>query len=307
MTTVPSPVLMGREWPNASTSVFVDVDGIRWHVQRMGSGPAMVLLHGTGATCHSWEGLASELSTEFALTIIDLPGHGFTQPVPRTRMTLPSIARLVSDLLRSLHVAPAIIVGHSAGAAIAIRMALDGLAAPALIVSVNGALLPWRGGGRWLFPTLARAMASSGLLAHVLSRRADRPGVVERLLEGTGRLPPKRSVEFYRAALRRSSQVQAALDMMAMWDLEGLERDLPKLETRLLLIAAGEDRAVPADAAFAVSAKVPNAEVCYLRGLGHLAHEESPKQVAAAVRAALLQRPDPVSHAEVASRRSGAP
>ncbi len=41
-------------WPNSGASRFVTAAGIRWHVQQMGSGPALLLVHGTGASTHSW-------------------------------------------------------------------------------------------------------------------------------------------------------------------------------------------------------------------------------------------------------------
>ena len=43
----------GRDWPNHAASRFVEAAGMRWHVQVMGSGPALLLLHGTGAATHS--------------------------------------------------------------------------------------------------------------------------------------------------------------------------------------------------------------------------------------------------------------
>lgn len=281
------PAIDGHAWPNASASRFVQAAGLRWHVQQLGSGPPVLLIHGTGASCHSWEGLAAELQRDFALTMIDLPGHGFTDPVARSEMTLPTVARLVGELLKVLGVTPRLILGHSAGAAIAVQMALDRrMAPPDAIISINGALLPWRGVARWLFPPMARMLASGGLATHLLARRAEQPGAVERMLAGTGRLPPARSVAFYKLMLMRPSHVQAALDMMAMWDLESLERDLPRLGVELILIACGEDAAVPPDAAFAVKDRVGSARAHYLRGLGHLAHEERPGEIADVIRAA---------------------
>lgn len=281
MTDEPRPSIDGHEWPLAAHSRFVRAGGLRWHVQILGNGPPMLLIHGTGASCHSWEGLAAELRCRFTLVIVDLPGHGFTDCLPRTGMTLPSLARLLGELLEALGLSPRVVVGHSAGAAIAVRMTLDRcLAPPDLIVSINGAMLPWRGVARWLFPQMARALAAGGPAAHFMSRLAGQTGAVERMLKGTGRPPPPRSTNFYRLLLQRQSHVQAALDMMAAWDLEALDSDLPGLSVPLLLIACGEDTAVPADVAFAVRDRVSTASVHYVRNLGHLAHEESPQSIA---------------------------
>ena len=47
----------GRDWPNRTASRFVSAAGIVWHVQVAGEGPALLLLHGTGAATHSWAGV----------------------------------------------------------------------------------------------------------------------------------------------------------------------------------------------------------------------------------------------------------
>lgn len=297
------PSIRGQVWPNASASRRVRAANLWWHIQQLGSGPPMLLIHGTGASSHSWEGLTLELGDEFSLTIVDLPGHGFTEPVQRAAMTLPNVARLVGELLQVIGVQPRIIVGHSAGAAIAVRMTLDRhVAHPETIVSLNGALLPWRGMAGWLFPSMARALAASGVVTPLLARRAAHPGAVERMLAGTGPLPPARSIAFYKLMMERPAQVQAALDMMAMWDLESLRRDLPRLDSDLVLVACGEDTAVQPDAAFAVKDALRHAHVRYVRGLGHLAHEEAPAQIADLVRAACrVATPPSTSRARVCS------
>ena len=68
----------GRDWPNREASRFVEAGGLRWHVQQMGRGPVLLLLHGTGASTHSWRALLPLLAKSFTVVAPDLPGHGFT-------------------------------------------------------------------------------------------------------------------------------------------------------------------------------------------------------------------------------------
>ena len=112
----------GLTWPNRAASSFVEAGGLRWHVQQAGTGPTLLLLHGTGAATHSWRGLFPLLAQHFAVIAPDLPGHGFTTaPLPAAH-SLPSFAALIAALLAKLEAQPALVVGHSAGAAIAARM-----------------------------------------------------------------------------------------------------------------------------------------------------------------------------------------
>ncbi|NBQ74895.1 MAG: alpha/beta hydrolase, partial [Acetobacteraceae bacterium] len=52
----------GRDWPNRTASRFVEAGGLNWHVQLMGQGPCLLLLHGTAAATHSWRDLAPLLA-----------------------------------------------------------------------------------------------------------------------------------------------------------------------------------------------------------------------------------------------------
>jgi len=272
----------GADWPNHDASTFVEAGGIRWHVQRMGSGPALLLLHGTGASTHSWRNLAPILARKFTVVAPDLPGHGFTAMAPCGGMSLPGMARLVAALLAELDVAPAFVVGHSAGAAILARMTIDGAVAPAALVSLNGAFVPFGGMLRFLSP-IARVMAATPLAARLFASRADDPRAVDRLLYGTGSTLDAEGVALYARLIRSPAHVHGALTMMASWSLDELVRDLGRLAVPTLLVAAGNDRTVPPSQATQVASHIHGARVEKLPGLGHLAHEEAPDRVAALI------------------------
>jgi magnesium chelatase accessory protein len=270
----------GLDWPNRSSSAFVSAGGLRWHVQKMGSGPSVLLLHGTGASTHSWAALAPLLAKHFTIVAPDLPGHGFTESPPRAALSLPEMARQIGDLLRTLAFDPAMIVGHSAGAAIMIRMTLNGILDPSALVSLNGALLPFGGPASQFFSPLAKLLVLNPLVPRLFAWRASDRAAVERLIRNTGSAIDATGVEYYRRLVSSPRHVGAALAMMANWDLKPLVLDMPKLKIPLLLVAGGEDRAISADQAFQVREHLRSATVEYLRGLGHLAHEEQPEEIA---------------------------
>ena len=271
----------GRDWPNRSASRFVQAAGLRWHVQIMGSGPDLLLVHGTGAATHSWRVLASRLARHFRVIAPDLPGHGFTELPPAHRLSLPGMARALAGLLAVLDVRPVLAIGHSAGAAILARMCLDGLIAPARLISLNGALLPLGGLAGQIFSPIAKLLVLNPLVPWALSWRAADRTVVHRLITGTGSTLEPQDLDRYGRLFARSGHVAGALGMMANWDLHPLARDLPKLAVPLTLVAAAGDRAIPPGDAHRVAARVRRgAEVVELPGLGHLAHEEAPERVA---------------------------
>ena len=110
----------GQDWPNGEASYFVEAAGLRWHVQQMGRGPSVLLLHGTGSSTHSYRVLAPLLASSMSVTTLDLPGHGFTSSPEVNGLTLNGMAKSIAELLRVISCRPVIIVGHSAGAAVMI-------------------------------------------------------------------------------------------------------------------------------------------------------------------------------------------
>jgi magnesium chelatase accessory protein len=273
-----------EDWPLREHSLRVVAGGLEWHVQRYGAGPPCLLLHGTGAATHSWRGLGPLLARRHTVIAPDLPGHGFTQTLPGSRWSLPGVAHAVTELAHAMG-SPAIVIGHSAGAAIAARAALDGGIAPRAIVSLNGALRAWRGPAAVVFAPLARLMAATPLVPGLFARRAADRSVVERLVGNTGSRLDRRGLDHYARTVRNAGHVAGALQMMANWDLAPLERDLPRLGERLLLIVGANDRTVPPSESRHGHARTPGSQLVVLPGLGHLAHEEAPEAVAAAIEA----------------------
>lgn len=271
----------GHDWPNREASRFVAAGGLRWHVQVAGSGPALLLLHGTGASTHSFRDLLPLLARRFTVVAPDLPGHGFTtRPTDPSGLSLPGMAASIAALLRALAVAPQVAVGHSAGAAILCRMCLDGSLAPRALVSLNGALLPLPGLRHPAFTPLVRSVVSGDWLPRLFARRMESPSEVERLLARTGSTIDARGRELYARLSRNASHTGAALAMMGHWDTRPLEAGLPQLAVPMLLLVGARDGMILPGVALRVRSLAPRSELRQIPGLGHLAHEESPQLVA---------------------------
>jgi len=259
---------------------FVDAGGLRWHLQIQGAGPIALLVHGTGASNHSWRGLIPYLAPHFTVLAPDLPGHGRTSLGRGRNMSLPGMSDALGELLLTMDADPVLAVGHSAGVAVLARLALDGGLPRARLASVNGALLPLRGVQGHLFSPMAKLLAINPLVPRLVSWAAGQSSLVDRMLADTGSRIDPTGVEQYRRLAGSPRHVAAALKMMARWDLQPLGRELGRITSPLLLIAGAADRMVPPEDAQRVRALIPEAELVAVDGLGHLAHEESPGQIA---------------------------
>lgn len=267
------------DWPHRDKSQMIRAGGVDFHVQEWGDGPVILLIHGTGASTHSFAALAPLLANQAKAIAIDLPGHGYSETDNSDLFTLPGMARAIAALLKQMGTDPVLAVGHSAGAAILIRLALDGAIAPAAIVSLNGAILPMHPFSHPFVSLMAKFLAANPFVPWFFSKQAD-GATVDKLLKDTGSKVPEESRACYRRLLQSRRHVAAALRMMAHWDLETLARDLPGLKTKLVLIAGDSDRTIPPSSSDAVARLVAGAELQRLPHLGHLAHEENPELIA---------------------------
>lgn len=274
----------GRNWPNRSASRFIEAGGYNWHVQIMGPDgkdvPVCLLIHGTGASTHSWRDLMPLLAQDYRVIAMDLPGHGFTRPNFRQRVTLPLMAGSIAALLDSLDAVPALIVGHSAGAAIGMQIMLDrDWQVP--LVGLNPALMPFPGLASKLFPQLAKMLFTNPLVSQIFARMARYPGTVERFLgKATGSTIDRAGLKQYEILMSRSGHCDGAIRMMASWRLEPLQARMQELQAPVLLVHASGDTAIPRSAVKGAADLIPHCIFEELKGAGHLAHEERPQQIA---------------------------
>lgn len=282
----------GRRWPHRECSRFVQAAGLQWHVQVFNADaalPTALLIHGTGASTHSWRGLAPLLSPHFNVLSLDLPGHAFTD-MPSGgsgawQMSLPGMAKAIAELLLALDASPMLLIGHSAGAALAVRMALDGLATPQHIVGINAALQPLGGLAGQVFSPVAKLMSALPFVPSLFAWQATHPSVLQKLIDSTGSRLDAEGMALYGQLVSNPGHAAGALAMMANWNLPQLASDLPRLTTPLRLVVGSQDRTVPPYQADRLMSSWPASatvqpQLLTLPGLGHLAHEERPDLLA---------------------------
>jgi len=272
----------GADWPHRERSRFVEAGGVDWHVQHWPrtDAPVLLLLHGAGASTHSFARLAPLLAMRYEVIAPDLPGHGFSGPAPPRAAGMEGMARGVTALLRTLQRPAALLVGHSAGAAVAVCMVLHAEARPRAIAGINAALLPLRGLAGTFFSPAAKLLALNPLVPHFFAWRAADRFVLDRLLASTGSMVDDDSRRFYGRLIAHPGHVAGTLAMMAQWDLPALAAWLPKLTVPLHLLVGERDGTIPPADAARVQRLLPASTRQSWPGLGHLMHEEAPQRVA---------------------------
>lgn len=277
-------------WPNAGASRHVDCPPHRWHVQVAGAGPVLLLLHGTGAATHSWRDLLPILAQRHTVVAPDLPGHGFTRLGTRRRSSLPAMAEDVGRLCDALSLAPEAVVGHSAGAAIGLGLAM---ARPGIghAIGLNAALGEFDGPAAFLFPAMARVLAATPFLPATIAGLISATGGAERLLDATGSRIDAEGRRLYGQLIARPAHVEGAIAMMAQWSTRGVRERLPDLAAQASFLYGEADRTVPPRISRDCAGLARNGQAISLGPLGHLAHEEAPESVSGAILDLLASAP----------------
>ena len=273
------PDRLPSDWPLKEYSEFVYCAGTLWHTQRIGAGPVSLLLHGTGSATHSMAGIAEHLSDQFTCLLVDLPGQGFTQAIEEREHLLTAMANAISTLCKQLKLDPDYVIGHSAGAAVSIRMCLDGHIDPRGLLSINGALLPF---GAFIEPIMlkaARALSRSPRVSQFLAQRGTGESDVRRALRDTGATISEPMIRRYTTLISKPEHIEGTLRMMGGWELGQLAKDLPKLTTPIHLVGCAKDHIVPASRAHRATRELPNATAVTLDDAGHLIHEADPGRI----------------------------
>jgi magnesium chelatase accessory protein len=270
-----TPGALPADWPFKAQSSLISTGRHRFWTIDTGpkDAPALLLLHGTGASGHSFARTIPGLSQAYSVITPDLPGHGCSAMGFAGRLGLDAMAQDLWTLCGTLKIQPKAIIGHSAGAAIGLRMAE--LRPVPHIIGLNAALGEFDGAAAFLFPIIAKGLASLPFAATAITTFFGRPGTVDRILTGTGSpLDPEGRAQ-YLSLVRDPDHVTGALGMMADWKLQGLLTRLPQTQTKVTLIASEGDRAVPAKVSIDAAKRIPGAKLHLLPKLGHLAHEET--------------------------------
>lgn len=291
---VPVPPLTGVQPPRQladGQSRFVDVplgsDRLEVHYKEAGEGePALLLLHGFGASLFSWHVVLEPLAAAHRVIAYDRPAFGLTErPMPESwgtpadwRAGIPYGSQAQTEmavaLLNQLGVGEAVLVGHSAGGAIAVQTALDHPERVRALVLISPAV--YGDGGnpalRWLLgtpqmrrvgPLLVRRIGSSGL------------DVIRTAWHDPSRIPDE-TWAGYTAPLSTENWDRALWELTAAGRSRGLAARLPELTLPVLVITGDDDRIVPTAQSVRLAEELPNAELLVIPACGHLAHEECP-------------------------------
>lgn len=266
-------------------SKFAEVDGIRFHYRDVGTGPTLLLIHGQSANLFTWEGWAKELSDDFRIISIDLPGHGLTGPDPQLRYSWQGLADLVDKFANHLGIDRFSIAGNSLGGAVALRYTLSHPQ------KIDNLVLLSSIGYRPQEPAaLVFRMLSMPIVGHLLNATTTKWFIRTGLQMAYGnrdKLTEENVVRYRKMVLREGNRrasrktLQSSLRPGAF---ESLAELVPKIDAPTLILWGADDAfSLPKYARWFDEA-LPNSTLHMFAGVGHMPMEEAPHETTQQVR-----------------------
>lgn len=264
-------------------------DGANVHIRDTGGRegqPAMVLIHGSNSSLHTWEPLVARLRNEWRIVRIDMPGHGLTGATPTGRYDTAEMVATVDQVANALGLPRFVLGGNSMGGGVSWRYAVAHPERVQALILLDASGMPPRAEdpapasnigfrimrspvGRWL----GMRITPRSLIEQSLRQSVSNQAVVT-----------DEAVTRYWELLRFPGNRAATMTRFARgWETSAAEQARTITAPTLVLFGA-EDRLINASAAQSFAERLPNDTVVILPGIGHLPMEEAPDETAAAIR-----------------------
>ncbi|MDP3107388.1 alpha/beta fold hydrolase [Hydrogenophaga sp.] len=271
----------------APPSQFVRVGGMDVHLRDEGPREdplPIVLVHGTSASLHTWDGWVDTLKQRHRVIRVDLPGFGLTGPSPDGDYSLPAYARFIVQLMDRLNLQQVVLAGNSLGGAVAWKTAVDHPSRVARLVLVDAAGYPMEAQSIPLGFRLANIPALSPLLRNVLPRRLVESSV-RNVYADPGKVTPELIDRYFELTLREGNR-RALSDRLRAGN-EAFAAQIAQIKQPTLVLWGAQDRLIPPTQAQYFARDIAGSQVRVFEGLGHVPHEEDPARTVAAVQAFL--------------------
>lgn len=274
----------------ATPSQFVELAGMSVHLRDEGPREdplPLVLLHGTGASLHTWDGWADALRDQRRVVRFDQRGFGLTGPSPDGRYAIEDYAGDVVAVLDHLGIGQAVLAGNSLGGYVAWATTVLHPDRVAKLVLVDAGGYPYQSESVPLGFRIARTPVLNRLMKDVLPR-----GVIESSLRNVYGDPAKVTPELvdrYFDLTAREGNRGALAARFAQTQPGALAARVPEIRVPTLILWGGRDRLIPPAQGDRFHAEIAGSELALFEDLGHVPQEEDPARTVEVVKAFLAR------------------
>lgn len=255
-------------------SRFLEIDAMQVHVRDEGprDDPVpVVLLHGTSASLHTWDGWTDALKVNRRVIRFDLPGFGLTGPNPTGDYSIAAYVKFVTAVMDKLGIKKFEVAGNSLGGQIAWQSAYAMPERVVKLVLVDSAGYPVQPVSVPIGFRVARMPGVRSVMEYVLPRGIV-SGSVRNLYGDPNKITPELIDRYYELTLRAGNR-KALTQRFAQVHSTDAEK-IKTLKLPTLIVWGGKDRLIPPDNALRFEADIAGSQRVVFDNLGHVPHEE---------------------------------
>jgi pimeloyl-ACP methyl ester carboxylesterase len=274
-------------------SMFIELDGMRVHARdegRRDDPVPIVLLHGTSASLHTWNGWVRALEGRRRVIRVDMPGFGLTGPAPNGDYSIGSYVRFTTAVLDHFGVTRCVLAGNSFGGWVAWETALADPARVEALVLVDSAGYAIRSQSVPIAFRVAKIPVLNRLMEVMLPRRLVASSV-RNVYGNPDRVTPELVDRYYELTLRAGNRA-ALVQRFTQAPLGIDEARIRELKVPTLILWGGRDRLIPPEYGGLFSRDVAGSRLVIFGDLGHVPQEEDPARTVAALDSFLAGLPD---------------
>lgn len=269
-------------------STFINVKGLQVHMRDEGPRDdplPLVLLHGTSASLHTWEGWVAALKSKHRVITMDLPGFGLTGPNPQNDYCSDANTRFVLDFLDALGVQRCVLGGNSLGGQIAWQAALTAPQRVARLILVDAAGYPMQPQSFPLGLRIALTPVLNTIMQFTLTHHIIAASV--RDVYGEPKRVTKNLVNRYYDLTLRAGNRRALVLRLKQWRFGDQSALIASVRQPTLILWGKRDHLIPIADGYRFHKDIADSQLAVFDELGHVPHEEEPQATVAAVRAFL--------------------
>lgn len=285
---VPVEALKARWAPPPSQ--FIGLMGMQVHLRDEGpreDAEPLLLLHGTSASLHTWEGWVAELRRTRRVISVDLPGFGLTGPFPDNDYRIARYTAFLDALLERLHVPPVVVAGNSFGGQLAWELAVASPARVSRLILLDAAGYPRQSSSVPIGFRLAQMPALAPLMSRLLPRQMIESSV-RNVYGDPARVTDELVERYYQLTLRAGNR-QALVQRFRQAAAGSSQALIRQVRQPTLILWGGRDGLIAPANAERFKADIAGSRLVVFEQLGHVPQEEDPALTLPVVQAFLAQ------------------
>lgn len=257
----------------AAPSQFMEIKGMKVHYRDEGEGTPIVLIHGTGASLHTWEDWTTDLVKNYRVIRLDLPAYGLTGQDPQKRYSSKDYVDLLHAFLGELKVNKFHLAGNSLGGLVSWLYASYHPEKVEQLVLLDPSGFPFK--NTPMVIKMAKTPILNNFIRYITPRSFIEKNIKEVYFDET--LIKESTIDRYHDLSQYKGNRQAFIDR-AYVEREDYTERLGLIQAPTLILWGENDAWIPVSDAPKFKAAIKDAQMVIMPNTGHVPMEERPRE-----------------------------